>query len=111
MIWNTLSLIEELSRLDEESMSEPVFILKHSTSCSISAMALGRLERKWSPKDNEKIKPYYLDLIRHRELSNEIAKRYGVVHESPQVLVIRKGQCVYNASHMEISFEALISVA
>lgn len=111
MNWNTLNNIEELNKIDTESASGPIVILKHSTSCSISTTALGRLERKWKQEDNATLKPYYLDLLKHRDLSNEIAKRYGVTHESPQVLVIRDGKCIYNTSHMDISYEQLMSVA
>lgn len=78
-------------------------ILKHSTRCSISAMALNRIERKWTGE--EKIKPYYLDLLAHRDISSAIEQRYGVEHESPQVLIIRNGQCVYTASHNGIAYE------
>jgi len=108
MNWNTLSQLSELDHIKEESLTQPVLILKHSTTCSISAMALGRLERKWQAGDNAKLKPYYLDLIRYRNLSNEIAARYHVIHESPQVLVVRNGECVYSASHMDISYEEII---
>jgi bacillithiol system protein YtxJ len=106
--WNTLSELTELNQIDEVSLTQPVLILKHSTTCSISAMALGRLERKWQAADNAKLKPYYLDLIRYRSVSNEIAARYHVTHESPQVLIISKGKCVYSASHMEISYEEIM---
>jgi bacillithiol system protein YtxJ len=110
MNWNPLKSSNDLIQIDEESKSHPVLILKHSTTCSISAMALSRLERKWQKSDNEILKPYYLDLLRHRELSNEIATRYGVVHESPQVLIIRNGSCVYNSSHMDITYDAIMAM-
>ena len=110
MNWNPLKSSNDLIQIDEESKSHPVLILKHSTTCSISAMALSRLERKWKKSDNEILKPYYLDLLQHRDLSNEIATKYGVVHESPQVLIIRNGSCVYNSSHMDIAYDAIMAM-
>ncbi|MES2680959.1 MAG: bacillithiol system redox-active protein YtxJ [Bacteroidota bacterium] len=110
MNWNPLSHLAELNKLDEESALQPVLILKHSSACSISAMALGRLERKWLPGDHQKLKPFFLDLIRYRNISNEIASRYQLRHESPQVLIISNGKCVYSASHMEISYEEIMQL-
>lgn len=69
-------------------------------------MALSRLERKW--QNDEKVKPYYLDLLAYRDVSNEIANRYDVEHESPQVLIIKGGKCVYTASHSGIIYQDLI---
>jgi bacillithiol system protein YtxJ len=109
MNWNQLDTINQLGSIDLESQTQPIMILKHSTTCSISAMALNRLERKWS--HGVPIKPYYLDLLSHRDISNEIASRYGVQHESPQVLIIKGGQCVFNASHSEIIYDEIITNA
>ena len=50
---------------------------------------------------------YLLDLLNHRDLSNEIASRYNIVHESPQIVVIRNGKAVFNESHDSISAEDL----
>jgi len=111
MNWNHISTIADLEKIDSESQMHPVLILKHSTTCSISAMALSRLERKWQSEDSEKLKPFYLDLLQHRDISNEIEKRYGVQHQSPQVLIIRSGKCVYNSSHMEISYSEILNLA
>lgn len=78
-------------------------IFKHSTRCSISSLALHRIEA--SEKELENVLPsiYLLDLIRYRDLSNEIAAIFGVHHESPQILLIANGECIYEASHMEIA--------
>lgn len=109
MNWNQLNSVNQLSTIDHESETQPIMILKHSTTCSISAMALNRLERKWS--DASVIKPYYLDLLSHRNISNEIATRYGVQHESPQILIIKGGKCVYTASHTAIVYEEIAELA
>ena len=109
MNWNELTTVNQLGLIDLESETMPVMILKHSTRCNISSMALSRLERKWA--GDAKLKPYYLDLIAHRDVSNEVATRYGIEHESPQVLIIKEGKCIYTASHSGISFEEISGFA
>ncbi|WP_077922557.1 bacillithiol system redox-active protein YtxJ [Spirosoma sp. 209] len=105
MNWNKLTSDAQLAEIKEESAQHPVLIFKHSTTCSISAMALSRMERNWNEQLG--VKPYYLDLLANRPISNKIEHEFGVEHESPQVLLIRNGQCVYDASHMAISFAGL----
>ncbi|QKZ12098.1 bacillithiol system redox-active protein YtxJ [Spirosoma sp. KUDC1026] len=105
MNWNKLNSDSQLAAIKEESENQPVLIFKHSTTCSISAMALSRMERNWNEQLG--VKPYYLDLLANRAISNKIVTEFGVDHESPQVLLIRNGECVYDASHMSISFAGL----
>ncbi len=107
MNWNKLESIETLQTINELSETTTVLIFKHSTSCSISTMALGRLERNWKESEMQNIKPYYLDLIAHRAISNRIAELYHIPHESPQALLIHKGKCIYDASHTDISYNDL----
>lgn len=107
MQWNKITLEENLQKIKEESYQYPVFIFKHSTRCSISSMAYDRMNRSWNEKEVNSIKPYYLDIIAFRSLSNQIAQEYQVEHESPQVLMISKGSCIYSASHMEISYQEI----
>ena len=106
MLWHKLtdtSQLQDIIHLSKEQSANglTVLIFKHSTRCSISSMALNRLESKWI--DNEKIPTYYLDLLNHRDISNEIADVFSIEHASPQVLLIKNGVCVYNASHTDIS--------
>lgn len=91
----------QLKEIDNLSGTEPVIILKHSTRCGISAMVWKRLKADWPDVLGSK-KLYFLDLIRNRPISNDIADRYKVPHESPQVLVIQNGKCTYSASHNAI---------
>ncbi|TXK37791.1 bacillithiol system redox-active protein YtxJ [Pontibacter qinzhouensis] len=107
MNWHPLTSAEQLDTVIEESKSAPVVIFKHSTSCSISATAKSRLERQWEKAGVEHVKPYYLDLLRYRPVSNEIAEVLQVQHESPQLLLVQDGVCTYNASHLGINLEAL----
>lgn len=109
MNWNKLESEEGLEKIIQLSNEVPVLIFKHSTRCSISSMALSRLERAWEENDSEKITPYYLDLINYRNVSNKIQDALNVYHESPQVLVLKNGKCVYNASHMSINHNDILA--
>ncbi len=104
MNWNNLSTESQLETISTESFEQPVLIFKHSTTCSISATALNRFERKYNQPEVADLKPYYLDLLAHRPISAAIAQRFGVQHQSPQILLIHNGKSVYNASHYDISF-------
>jgi monothiol bacilliredoxin len=111
MNWNNLTDMSQLDTIDEESKTQKVMILKHSTRCSISSAALGRIERKWKEGDASSVKPYYLDLIAHRDISNAIEARYNVYHESPQVLVISNGKSIFSQTHMGIDLNEIMDVA
>ncbi|OZI08708.1 thioredoxin family protein [Siphonobacter sp. BAB-5385] len=109
MNWQPLTDAEQLEAIKKESFEHPVLIYKHSTTCSISSTAKARLERQWD--DTQGISAYYLDLLRYRPLSNAIAQEFDVEHESPQVLLIRDGECVYHESHFAIRFDEVLSHA
>lgn len=111
MNWNTLTSLEELDAVLAESHQRPVVIFKHSTSCSISATAKARLERQWDGASLDGVTPYYLDLLRYRPVSNEIATRLRVYHESPQLLLVQDGVCTYDASHLGIRLDAISQAA
>lgn len=104
--WLPLQQTSQLAEIVEHSKDTPCLIFKHSTRCSISALAQNRLEKGWGMKDDA-VLAYFLDLIAHRGLSDLIAEQFGVRHESPQVLLIKDGQCTYEASHLAISSGAL----
>lgn len=84
------------------SSDKTIAIFKHSTRCAISSMAKNRLESSWD-KDLSDIPVYLLDLIRYRNVSNYIAQQLQITHQSPQLILITKGEVVYNASHSAIS--------
>jgi len=106
--WNALTELKQLESIVEESEEKPVVIFKHSTRCSISRMALKNFEREYNLEESEAT-PYYLDLLQHRDISNEIAQKFQVIHQSPQLLLIKNGKSVYDASHSEIDAETLKS--
>lgn len=104
MEWTPLTSVAQLDAVDEASQGKPILLFKHSTTCSISRTALDRLQRNWTDADDAAHVPYLLDLHRHRVVSNAVADRYGITHESPQVLVIKNGRCVHDASHFGITY-------
>lgn len=104
--WLPITTVTDVDTIIQRSYELPCLILKHSTSCNISAIAKYRLDDDWA-FGPEEIAPYYLDLLRFRPVSAHIAEVFQVHHESPQVLLIRNGECVYDASHLDISIEEL----
>lgn len=108
MNWKTLNSVNQLSEIDVLSENKKQVLFKHSTRCSVSSFAKRMLERSFDDAMTEKADFYYLDLIAYREVSNAIAQKYGIYHESPQLLIIENGKCTYNASHNEVSFEAVM---
>ncbi len=102
MNWIQLTGMNQLEEIKEKSRQKPQVIFKHSSRCSISSMAKGRLERSTAPNDAEF---YFLDLITYRDISNRIAKDFHVYHESPQIIVIKNGECVYDESHGSITMD------
>lgn len=100
-MWNDLTELKQLDTIVSESAQTPVLIFKHSTRCPVSRMALRNFEQEYDIEEG-KLKAYYLDLLEHRDISNEIATRFGIYHQSPQVILIKDGKAVYDTSHHEI---------
>jgi bacillithiol system protein YtxJ len=103
--WKTIESLQELQEAEKASFEKPLVLFKHSTSCSISSMAKSRLE---GASDGSSPTIYYLDLLSHRDISNEIASRFKVRHESPQVVVLDNGKVQYHASHGAINMNDLV---
>ena len=106
MNWHPINSVEQLEQIKAASFTTPQVIFKHSTTCSISRMALDRFERAESPLN---VDFHYLDLLNFRTISNEIATFFQVHHESPQLLLIKDGECIYVESHYGIMMDELIS--
>lgn len=106
MNWEPLTELNQLEEIVKQSIEKPILIFKHSTRCSISRMALKQFENSFDFQD--KITPYFLDLLEHRPVSNEIASLFEVVHQSPQLIVVRNGKAIHDASHSDIDAEDLI---
>jgi len=105
MKWQDLKTELELDQLIRDSATIPQVIFKYSSRCSISDVARNRLEREAVAGE---IIFHFLDLIRYRTLSNEIEKRFGIRHESPQVLLIRNGKCIYDESHLSVNMKDIL---
>lgn len=98
--------MNDVTKILNDSHSKPQVIFKHSTSCSISAMAKMRLEDDISNLTSE-VDFHYLDLISYRNISNGIAETLDVHHESPQLILLHQGEVIHDASHFDISIEEL----
>lgn len=107
MNWHELTDLNQLDQVIQESKLNPVLIFKHSRSCSISRATLGRLERNWNLEKG--VTTYFLDLLTYRSISHAIAQKFGVQHESPQVLIIEQGESVYDKSHFDIDYKDIKS--
>lgn len=105
MQWIHLTDESQLEQIISKSQFKPQVIFKHSTRCSISSVALQRLQRAQVQAD---IDFYYLDLIANRKLSNKVADVCKVHHESPQVLLIKEGNCIFDESHLSISIDDIL---
>jgi bacillithiol system protein YtxJ len=106
MNWISLESADQLSEIKQQPGYSIIF--KHSTRCSISLMAKRRFEMDW---DNlpENMPLYFLDLIKYRDLSNQVAQDFQVHHQSPQLLLIKGGECILDQSHSSISLEEALS--
>ena len=106
MNWIPLQKDTQLEEIRAKSTGRPQLIFKHSTRCSTSALVKSRLERSQQP---DAIDFYYLDLISYRPLSEKITETFFIEHESPQVLLILDGQCIYDESHIGINMADIVS--
>lgn len=100
--WIALTELKQLESIAEASKTKTQLIFKHSTRCGISRMVIAQFKKDYGFTEVE-ANLYYLDLLGHRDISQEIAKRFNVVHESPQLVVIKNGVVVAHVSHGEIN--------
>jgi len=107
VVWKQLTDLGELNTIVNESNNQTVVVFKHSTRCGISRMVLKQFENEIEYHDG--ITLYFLDLLTHRDISDAIANRFDVVHQSPQMIVIKNGVAIYNTSHESIDATELKS--
>lgn len=107
MNWTHLTTLDQLKAIKESEGYS--FIFKHSTRCSISMMAKRKFELDWNdlPEDST---VWFLDLLNYREISNAVAELFQVHHESPQLLLIKNGECILDQSHSDISVDEVNEV-
>ena len=96
--WIPLTSLDQLDDIQSKSLTKTQAIFKHSTRCGISRMVLKQFEADFKI-DTSQLDVYFLDLLVHRDISNEIANKFQVLHESPQILIIRNGVVVAHSSH------------
>ncbi|GAA4930868.1 bacillithiol system redox-active protein YtxJ [Mucilaginibacter defluvii] len=107
MKWIALESADQINEIKHHPGYSIIF--KHSTRCSISMMAKKRFELEWDDLPEE-ISLYFLDLIKYRDLSNQIAADFHVHHESPQMLLIKSGECILDQSHGGISVDEALTM-
>jgi bacillithiol system protein YtxJ len=105
--WIPLTNLGQLNEIMMLSEVKPVLIFKHSTRCSVSRMALKQFENEFDLA--EEVDTYFLDLLEYRDVSNEIASRFQVEHQSPQLILIKDGKAIYDVSHSAIDAVELFS--
>ena len=92
---------ETLSKLLTDSKSKPIVIFKHSNACGISAAAYREMEKLENPVN-------LLEVQSARDVSREVADLTGIRHETPQVIVLKDGKAVWNASHFDVKAGAVL---
>ncbi len=100
--WIPLTSLEQIEEIKTQSKSESILIFKHSTRCGISSMVIKRFEALFK-EEHQELKVYYLDLLNYRNVSDEVGYTFQVMHQSPQLLAIKNGVSIWNASHYEIA--------
>ena len=107
--WIFLTSESQLEEIEKKSFNKPQVIFKHSTRCSISSISMNKFVANYSiPEDDADI--YYLDLLNYRSVSDEVGFKFQVMHQSPQIIVIKDGVAVYNASHYDIQVEKIVEL-
>ena len=104
MDWIYLTNIEQIEQIKLHSFNKPQLIFKHSTRCGTSSMVLNRLEKSDAPANADF---YFLDLLQYRAISHAVSETFQVHHESPQMLLIKNGECIYDESHLGIRMQEI----
>lgn len=108
MHWIHLTDEDQVQKVIIRSQEKPQVIFKYSNRCFLSELIFRRLQKNCCP---ERMDFYFLDLIAYGNISDKISKTFGIPHQSPQILVIRDGECVFEESHSEISLEEIMEHA
>jgi bacillithiol system protein YtxJ len=100
--WIPLSSLDQLDTIKKQSKTESILIFKHSTRCGISKMVIKQFEGLFQ-ENHQHLKVYYLDLLNYRNVSDEVGYTFQVIHQSPQLLVIKNEVSVHAVSHNDIT--------
>jgi bacillithiol system protein YtxJ len=107
--WIFLTSVDQLEEIERKSFEKPQILFKHSTRCSISSISMNKFVKNYSIAQ-EDADLYYLDLLNYREVSNEVGYKFQIMHQSPQVLVIKDGAAIYDASHYAIQTDKILEL-
>ncbi len=100
--WIPLNDLQQLNHIESKSATKTQVIFKHSIRCGISSMVMRQFVSGYQLTEKD-LDLYYLDLLNYRAVSNAIANKFQVMHESPQLLVIKNGVVVLHTSHGQIN--------
>lgn len=106
--WIHIESVDQLNDILNTDNGQVKLFFKHSTRCSISSMALKFFESDWNNPDT--VDCFFIDLIAYRPVSNLISDLTKVEHQSPQVIVIKNQDVIYNASHQSIDVENILKL-
>jgi len=106
--WRELTAIHQLGEIESNSHEKLQVLFKHSTRCGISRSVINRFVSDYDLSIDADL--YYLDLLNYRDVSNEIAHKFQVLHQSPQILLIKEGRVIHHASHHEIYANDVLEV-
>lgn len=107
--WIFLTTESQLEEITKKSFEKIQVVFKHSTRCSISSVSMNKFVKNYNvPKEDADL--YYLDLLNYRSVSDEVGYKFQVMHQSPQVLVIKNGEAVYDASHYSIQTDKILEL-
>lgn len=101
MQWKELTTVGQFDQILKDSFTHPVAVFKHSIRCGTSSVAMHRIERNW----RFETPAYLVDVIHNRQVSDYVAEKLGITHESPQFILLKDGKSVYDASHLFISLD------
>lgn len=104
--WQQLTQVYQLDDIKKDSNNKLQVIFKHSTRCGISRSVINRFVSDYDLNTNADL--YYLDLLNYREVSNAVGQVFQVIHQSPQIVLIKNGKVIHHASHHEIYAEKVI---
>lgn len=104
--WNQLEQLEDIDFWITKSQDKPVLFFKHSTRCGISSMSLNMFTQTWDSAANCEL--VFIDLVKNRNVSNAVSEKTKVIHQSPQIILMSKGEVIHHASHSSIDAETII---
>jgi len=106
--WNHITSEEDLQAIEKASFASPQIVFKHSTRCGISSHVWATLQNASSELEG-KGQLHYLDLLTYRPLSNKIAHDWNVLHQSPQVIVLKEGKAIHHSSHFAVNAQKILN--